>query len=900
MRKERKAAQRPQFPLEPLESRQLCSAVVHDGGGTQLLTSSMIQSGQTYQNYLVRSTLKVANVSNVAITQCDVGGFSGDGIDLNTITNVSVTNNNFHDLSSGTGIGALPTTIINSHFDGNTFAAAPHGVHEPIHLFFGYSSQSANDTVSGNQILSYGRIGIELQQVVHGLTVTNNYITGRAPLQPNQGGDMAISCATGGTVPGAADTTGVEIAHNTIIGTNPLAFGYVSAIESMGSGNNIHDNYIQYFGNAVIYGLTVESGNVPWHITNNTLVGVNNLAADEGFGNGSVPVSSGNASYAANDPKAPAPPPWSATGNPSGTPTPSVSVATPTGLAGTAASDGIHLSWQPVSGASYVLSWTATSGTQSQTVSLPAGTTSFVDASVPAQWAVDYTITATVSGAQSSPSNSVHVQALPAVGSSTTPPVTTSTALAAPAGLTATAAADGIHLSWGPTSGASYVLSWKATHGTQTQTFNLPAGTSSYVDSSVPSQWEVDYTIKAVINGTSSNPSASVHVQALNLPAGTVSSPGPVTAPVAVGTDPIVTLPMVGTDPVTTPTVVGDLVSGWTGADIGSVVSAGSWSQSNGVMSVNSPTADTAQSPVATHFVYQTLGQKGSITVQLSGVAGTAGLKLASDLQSDASTASLVTDANGNITFTTQGATSASSSSGSVEAKGDAWLKLVRNGSHVIGFASSDGIAWQRIGSANLNLPNSVDVGMAVTSQTNGAIGSAQFSHVALNGTATQTVSAPKVTPDRVVAAVTGTGDGLKAQMFSNVHRSGKAMTTTSPVVDFNWGQGTPDSSISSTPYSVRWTGLVQPQYSDVYTLSVNSDSGVKLFVNGNPVIHNWQKTGAGTETGTVAMEAGKKYHLRLVYGEKGNSDSNVSLGWSSEHQASEIIPQSQLYTEAA
>ncbi len=172
---------------------------------------------------------------------------------------------------------------------------------------------------------------------------------------------------------------------------------------------------------------------------------------------------------------------------------------------------------------------------------------------------------------------------------------------------------------------------------------------------------------------------------------------------------------------------------------------------------------------------------------------------------------------------------------------------------------------------------------------------------MAINGAAANTGSStPTVGADTVAAPVIGTGNGLKAQMYSNITRTGVATSETDSAVNFNWGTQTPSSSISSTPYSVRWSGQVEAEYSGVYTLSVNSDTGVKLFVNGNPVIHNWQQTTSGVQTADVAMVAGQKYHVRLVYGENGNSGSNVSLGWSSADQASEIIPQSQLFSDAA
>jgi len=60
---------------------------------------------------------------------------------------------------------------------------------------------------------------------------------------------------------------------------------------------------------------------------------------------------------------------------------------------------------------------------------------------------------------------------------------------------------------------------------------------------------------------------------------------------------------------------------------------------------------------------------------------------------------------------------------------------------------------------------------------------------------------------------------------------------TTNNVSDQNngiWGTGTPDAAlINPDTFSVSWTGQIQPQYTEEYTISVLADEGVTLRVNG-------------------------------------------------------------------
>ncbi len=383
-------------------------------------------------------------------------------------------------------------------------------------------------------------------------------------------------------------------------------------------------------------------------MTNNTFVGCSSVVTNEPYGTAAqtiAPTLTNDQSFALNAANAPAVPNWSA-----GTPTaiaPAPTV-TPTFTA-TPESDGVELAL-PAGGGT--LTWTATGNTgnplsdptsdETNTTVIPAGTTSYVDTSVPNNWQVYYTF----SGSQGGVLTTTAANQISAPSTTPTPTVTaTATTTAA---LTATAGTDGVHLTL-PTGGGT--LTWTATGNTgspltnptsgETNSITIPPGTASFVDTSVPDSWQVYYTFSGA-------PGQSALVTTVPTQ---VFSSGSTTTPV-VSTTPVNDVtPVVSTSPTTSAAS-----DGWTDGDLGPTVSAGSSAVTGGVFTVNSPVADTTQSPVASHFVYQTLGQNGSIVVNVSGVEGTAGLKLASGLQSGDPTASLLTDANGNITFTTQAA----------------------------------------------------------------------------------------------------------------------------------------------------------------------------------------------------------------------------------------------------
>ena len=143
-----------------------------------------------------------------------------------------------------------------------------------------------------------------------------------------------------------------------------------------------------------------------------------------------------------------------------------------------------------------------------------------------------------------------------------------------------------------------------------------------------------------------------------------------------------------------------------------------------------------------------------------------------------------------------------------------------------------------------------------------------------------------------------GTGTGLQGEYFSNQARTFNGAATlvrTDATVNFDWGSGSPDPKISADTFTVRWTGQVQAQFSETYTFTTTSDDGVRLYVNGQKIIDEWIDQGPTDWTGTIALQAGKFYDLRMEYYENGGG-AVAKLAWSSPSTAQSIIPTSQLY----
>jgi len=175
------------------------------------------------------------------------------------------------------------------------------------------------------------------------------------------------------------------------------------------------------------------------------------------------------------------------------------------------------------------------------------------------------------------------------------------------------------------------------------------------------------------------------------------------------------------------------------------------------------------------------------------------------------------------------------------------------------------------------------------------------FSISGLSGLTTYTfrVRAYNALGDSGYATITvtpaATGTGLKGEYYNSLNLTNLVLTRIDPALNFDWGWGTPDPTVPADNFSVRWTGQVQPRYSETYTFYTDTDEGLRFWVNGQLLIDRWSQIGGAQNSGTISLTAGQKYDFRMEYWE-GGIVSRAKLFWSSTNQSYEVIPQSQLY----
>lgn len=145
-------------------------------------------------------------------------------------------------------------------------------------------------------------------------------------------------------------------------------------------------------------------------------------------------------------------------------------------------------------------------------------------------------------------------------------------------------------------------------------------------------------------------------------------------------------------------------------------------------------------------------------------------------------------------------------------------------------------------------------------------------------------------------------GDGLHAtyRTSADALNGPIAFERVDPEVDFDWGTGSPGVGVADDNFSVRWTGQVEPQYTEQYTFYLTNDDGAVLVLEKQPVVDNTREAGSppsGFAEGKIQLDARRLYRIEVLYFES-RGTASVKLEWSSPSQQRQVIPRARLYSQ--
>ena len=173
--------------------------------------------------------------------------------------------------------------------------------------------------------------------------------------------------------------------------------------------------------------------------------------------------------------------------------------------------------------------------------------------------------------------------------------------------------------------------------------------------------------------------------------------------------------------------------------DIGNVAAAGSFEPIGGTILLTGSGNDIWGTADEFHFASQTQTGDCEVIARVMDIENVnywskAGVMIRNSLSADAANVSVVVIPSGRVSM--QWRTAAGESTGYSGLVGDAsgikWVRLIRSGDRFSGYYSTDGIHWTLIDTRTVSMSSNAEVGLGVTSHSDGDLCSATFTEVSL------------------------------------------------------------------------------------------------------------------------------------------------------------------------
>ncbi len=133
------------------------------------------------------------------------------------------------------------------------------------------------------------------------------------------------------------------------------------------------------------------------------------------------------------------------------------------------------------------------------------------------------------------------------------------------------------------------------------------------------------------------------------------------------------------------------------------------------------------------------------------------------------------------------------------------------------------------------------------------------------------------------------TGGGWLATYYTDKELNNKAFERNDLSIDFDWTTVPPTSNFQETEFSVSWEGILTTRFNEEYTFSLLSDDGVRMWVDNELIIDDWNVFALKENQGKIALSQGE-HNVRVEYFQNAG-EANIHLFWESESQSRELVP---------
>lgn len=135
-------------------------------------------------------------------------------------------------------------------------------------------------------------------------------------------------------------------------------------------------------------------------------------------------------------------------------------------------------------------------------------------------------------------------------------------------------------------------------------------------------------------------------------------------------------------------------------------------------------------------------------------------------------------------------------------------------------------------------------------------------------------------------------GTGLKGEYFDNINFTNFKETINNDDVNKNWGNTPPAGLNSIDTFSVRWSGVICPPDSGLFTFYIElggTDESVRLWIDNEIVIDNKQTLKTNSVSGNKFLSPGVYHGIKIEYTQKENNAACI-FKWESDNLEKQVV----------
>jgi alpha-D-xyloside xylohydrolase len=120
---------------------------------------------------------------------------------------------------------------------------------------------------------------------------------------------------------------------------------------------------------------------------------------------------------------------------------------------------------------------------------------------------------------------------------------------------------------------------------------------------------------------------------------------------------------------------------------------------------------------------------------------------------------------------------------------------------------------------------------------------------------------------------------GLNGSYYSGTNFNTFLFSRVDPQINFNWDNSPPTNTMALMNYSVEWDGFIKAEQTGTYIISVSSDDGARLWIDGVQLLNDWTSRSSVTYNFRLTFAQNSVHSIRLQYYQN-TGDATVQLAW--------------------